>query len=63
MIALTLLDKFRSQIVIIAHAIELSFQIRAHFLTRPDAVPAIEPGSVSDDEAGASAADELDADL
>ena len=42
---------------------ELEDKIRAHFLTRPDAVPAIEPGSVSDDEAGASAADELDADL
>jgi recombination protein RecA len=42
---------------------ELEDKIRAHFLSRPDAVPAIEPGSVSDDEASDSAADELDADL
>jgi recombination protein RecA len=42
---------------------ELEDKIRAHFLSRPDAVPAIEPGSVSDGEASDSAADELDADL
>jgi recombination protein RecA len=42
---------------------QLEDKIRAHFLSRPDAVPAIEPGGVSDDEAGDSAADELDADL
>jgi recombination protein RecA len=42
---------------------ELEGKIRTHFLARPDAVPAIEPGSAGDDEAGHSAADELDADL
>ena len=42
---------------------DLEDKIRAHFLSRPDAVPAIEPGGVSDNEASDSAADELDADL
>jgi recombination protein RecA len=41
---------------------DLEDKIRAHFLTRPDAVPAVEAGGAGDDEAG-SAADELDADL
>ncbi len=42
---------------------ELEGKVRTHFLARPDAVPAIEPGGAGDDEANDSAADELDADL
>ncbi len=42
---------------------DLEDKIRAHFLSRPDAVPAIEPGGARDDGASDSAADELDADL
>ncbi|KAB2932531.1 MAG: recombinase RecA [Candidatus Contendobacter sp.] len=42
---------------------ELEGKIRTHFLARPDAVPATEPGGASDDDASNSAADELDADL
>ena len=41
---------------------ELEDKIRAHFLTRPNAVPGADLGSASDEAAG-SAADELDADL
>jgi recombination protein RecA len=41
---------------------ELEDKIRAHFLTRPDAVPGADLGSASDEAAG-SVADELDADL
>ena len=42
---------------------DLEDKIRAHFLTRPDAVPGADLGGASTSEASGSGADELDADL
>ena len=42
---------------------ELEDKIRAHFLTRPDAVPGADLGNVGGGDIADSAADELDADL
>jgi len=41
---------------------ELEDKIRTHFLTRSDAAPGTDVGSVSDNQTGGSDADELDAD-